>query len=70
MNLLCLLIFVNLMKAVMDAPCETCGSVRCQRDKKFFIDLPNDFLTRTVCFIVEHVLIEFHMMDTVVPKIV
>ncbi|XBI12084.1 hypothetical protein VPH35_139004 [Triticum aestivum] len=30
----------------MDAPCETCGSVRCQRDKKFFIDLPNDFLTR------------------------
>ncbi|XBI16918.1 hypothetical protein VPH35_059086 [Triticum aestivum] len=32
----------------MDAPCETCGSVRCQRDKKFFIDLPNDFLTRTV----------------------
>ncbi|XBI14899.1 hypothetical protein VPH35_057413 [Triticum aestivum] len=31
----------------MDAPCETCGSVRCQRDKKFFIDLPNDFLTRT-----------------------
>ncbi|XBI25124.1 hypothetical protein VPH35_050105 [Triticum aestivum] len=31
----------------MDAPCETCGSMRCQRDKKFFIDPPNDFLTRT-----------------------
>ncbi|XBI71482.1 hypothetical protein VPH35_065693 [Triticum aestivum] len=31
----------------MDAPCETCGSVRCQRDKKFFIDLSNDFLTMT-----------------------
>ncbi|XBJ03385.1 hypothetical protein VPH35_022555 [Triticum aestivum] len=31
----------------MDAPCETCGSVRCQRDKKFLIDLRNDFLTRT-----------------------
>ncbi|XBI16181.1 hypothetical protein VPH35_058480 [Triticum aestivum] len=30
----------------MDAPCETCDSVRCQRDKKFFIDLSNDFLTR------------------------
>ncbi|XBH63170.1 hypothetical protein VPH35_117210 [Triticum aestivum] len=30
----------------MNALCETYGSVRCQRDKKFFIDLPNDFLAR------------------------
>ncbi|XBI21411.1 hypothetical protein VPH35_062537 [Triticum aestivum] len=32
----------------MDATYETYGSVRCQRDKKFFIDLLNYFLTRTV----------------------
>ncbi|XBJ11755.1 hypothetical protein VPH35_016403 [Triticum aestivum] len=36
----------------MDAPCETRGPVRCQRDKNFFIDLPNDFLTRT-CTLME-----------------
>ena len=39
------------MNAVMDPPCATCGAVRCQKDGKFFIDLADDFRTRTVHFI-------------------
>lgn len=32
----------------MDPPCATCGAVRSQKDKKFFVDLPDDFLLMTV----------------------
>ena len=47
----CIYVFCVKMNAVMDPPCATCGAVRCQKDRKFFIDLPDDFRTRTVRFI-------------------
>ncbi|KAE8801502.1 hypothetical protein D1007_22886 [Hordeum vulgare] len=33
---------------LMDVPCNNCGALRCQKDRKFFIDLPKDFITKTV----------------------
>ena len=47
----CIYVFCVKMNAVMDPPCATCGAVRCQKDMKFFIDLPDDFRTWTVRFI-------------------
>ncbi|KAE8799566.1 hypothetical protein D1007_25153 [Hordeum vulgare] len=32
----------------MDALCKNFGALRCQKDRKFFIDLPKDFITNTV----------------------
>ncbi|KAE8819301.1 hypothetical protein D1007_02799 [Hordeum vulgare] len=32
----------------MDASCKNCGALRCQKDRKFFIDLLKDFVTKTV----------------------